>query len=415
MSDHFVIYNVGVQEGIGQRTLLGKNVYVKDGKIEKICDVNNQTLSDLGVMAKIDGSGKTLMPGLIFAHTHIAYDDVCGARDVLFKHPLTRLSFIAAKVAKKAAQLGYTTMVGAGSVACIDVYLKEAIDGGLFDGPELIPCSRDIMAAGPLGSRRKDKVAHIPRDYMPVVVDEGEIDEIVNREIDDGAKIIKTFATGDDQFPNARSGEELFSLAELQKIVSIAHGRSTLVRCHARGLGGIKNAIAAQVDIIDHCSYADQESLELIKKNNISIVPSFYQPLQYLACGSQYGKHPEESDFHLEVENTRKFLPEAEAMGINISVGDDFGFAWTPHGTYHQELIAFQEQLNIPAATIIKWATSNGAKMIGAGQNIGLLREGMQANMILLGADPAQDIRALTTALERVFIAGKCITEGQSR
>ncbi|WP_062059415.1 amidohydrolase family protein [Cellvibrio sp. OA-2007] len=410
MLSHFVIYNVGVQEGIGQPTLLGKNVYIKDGKIEKICAVNNQTISDLGAANIIDGSGKTLIPGLVFAHTHIAYDSVCGARDVLFKHPLTRLSFIAAKVAKKAAQLGYTTMVGAGSVACIDTYLKEAIDSGLFDGPNLIPCSRDIMAAGPIGSRNKEKVAHIPKDYMPVIVDDEEINQVVNREIDDGAKIIKTFATGDDQFPNARSGEELFSLAELKQIVAIAHGRSTLVRCHARGLSGIKNAIAAEVDIIDHCSYADQESLDLIQKNNISIVPSFYQPLQYIACGSQYGRHPEESDFHLEVENTMSFLPKAEAMGINIAVGDDFGFAWTPHGTYHQELIAFQEKLNIPAVTIIKWATSNGAKMIGANQRIGQLRDGMQADMILLGADPSLDIHALANNIEKVFIAGKCIT-----
>jgi imidazolonepropionase-like amidohydrolase len=409
MLSHFVIYNVGVQEGVGRATLLGKNLYVKNGKIEKICDVNNQTISDLGDINIIDGSGKTLIPGLVFAHTHIAYDNVCGAGDVLFKHPLTRLSFIAAKVAKKAAQLGYTTMVGAGSVACIDVYLKEAIEGGLFDGPNLIPCSRDIMAAGPIGSRNREKVAHIPTDYMPVIVDDEEINQVVNREIDDGAKIIKTFATGDDQFPNARSGEELFSLAELKQIVAIAHGRSTLVRCHARGLSGIKNAIEADVDIIDHCSYADLESLDLIKKNNISIVPSFYQPLQYIANGSQYGKHPEESDFHLEVQNTMNFLPQAETMGINIAVGDDFGFAWTPHGTYHQELIAFQEKLNIPAVTIIKWATSNGAKMIGDDQRIGQLRDGLQADMILLSADPSLDIRALANNIEKVFIAGKCV------
>ncbi len=411
MSSNFVIYNVGVQEGVGRTTLLGRNVHIKNGRIEKIFDAVDQKMSDLGGIHAIDGTGKTLIPGLVFAHTHIAYDNVCGARDVLFKHPLTRLSYIAARVSKNAAQLGYTTMVGAGSVACIDVFLKEAIENGLFDGPNIIPCSRDIMAAGPIGSRNREKVAHIPNDYMPIIVDDEEIVQVVNREIDDGAKIIKTFATGDDQFPNARSSEELFSLAELKQIVTIAHDRATLVRCHARGLSGIKNAIEAKVDIIDHCSYADQESLDLIQKNNISIVPSFYQPLQYIAHGSQYGKHPEESDFHLEVENTINFLPKAEAMGINIAVGDDFGFAWTPHGTYHQELIAFQEKLKIPAVTIIKWATSNGAKMIGEDKRIGKLQEGMQADMILLGSDPSLDIHAIANNIEKVFIAGKCITE----
>lgn len=403
----FVIRNVGIQRGLGLKTEPPMDVYIAEGKIQRIASSNSLPIHQNEVT--IDGTNKFIMPGLIFAHTHIAYDNVCGAKDVLFKHPLIRLAYIAASVAKRAAQLGYTTMVGAGSISRLDVYLKEAIGSGLFDGPQIIACSRDIMAAGPLGKRSKEKVAHIPADYMPVLTELDEIDAAVNREIDDGAEILKTFATGDDQFPNANSQDELFDFEELLRMVQIARQRNVLIRCHARGLSGIKNAIKAEVDIIDHATYADQESLDKILANNISIVPSYYQPKQYLANGHKYGKHPEESNFYLEVENTTKFLPIAENMGINIAIGDDFGFAWTPHGTYHEELISYQKQLSIPAEIIIKWATFNGAKMIKAENRIGSLEEGKQADIILLSADPAIDISVLSTNIEQVFISGKAV------
>ncbi len=402
-----VIRNVGLQRGLGWKTEPPTDVYITNGRIQRIASGNS--LPAYQNVNTIDGTNKILMPGLIFAHTHIAYDNVCGARDVLFKHPLIRLAYIAAKVAKRATQLGYTTMIGAGSISGLDVYLKEAISSGLFDGPQIIPCSRDIMAAGPLGKRSKEKVAHIPADYMPVLTEIDEIDAAVNREIDDGAVILKTFATGDDQFPNANSNEELFVFEELLRMVQIARQRNVLIRCHARGLSGIKNAIKAGVDIIDHATYADQESLDNILANNISIVPSYYQLKQYLENGHKYGKHPEESNFSLEIENTTKFLPVAEKMGINIAVGDDFGFAWTPHGTYHEELLSYQNQLNIPAEIIIKWATLNGAKMINAEARIGSLEEGKQADMILLSADPAKDIGVLSTHIEQVFISGNAV------
>lgn len=405
----FILHNVGLQEGVGLVTKLCKSVFIEKGVITKISDASTIDSTTLENQNVVDGTGKTLMPGLVFAHTHIAYDSVCGARDVLFKHPLTKLSYIAAQVAKRASQLGYTTMVGAGSVSGIDVYLRDTIDNGLFDGPHIIPCSRDIMAAGPIGKRSKEKVAHIPPDYMPVLTEQEEIEDTVNREIDDGAKIIKTFATGDDQFPNANSCEELFSQEELEEIVLHAHNRKILVRCHARGLNGIKNSIKAGVDIIDHATYADQDSLEQILEKGITLVPSYYQPKQYIEHGHKYGKHPEESNFDLEIENIAKILPIAEKMGINIAVGDDFGFAWTPHGTYHQELISYQNDLDIPAPMIIKWATYNGAKMIGQEHRIGELAEGKQADMILLGEDPALNIEALSNKIEKVFISGKDI------
>lgn len=404
---NMIIHSVNLQEGIGNETEINKNVQIENGIIVKISEGVPIVDSDYPEHKVIDGRGKTIMPGLVFAHTHIGYDNVAGAREVLFKHPPIRLAFIASQYANNALRLGYTSMIGAGSICRLDVHMKEAIESGLYQGPKLFPASRDLMVAGPLGRRNSDRVAHIPADYMPIISECDEVSEAVNKEIDDGAKVIKTFATGDDQFPNASSQEELFTLDELKESVQTAHKRDVLVRCHARGKGGIKNAIEAGVDIIDHASYADDECLNQILQKNISIVPSYYQPMRYLEEGHKYGKHPEESDFQLEVDNTARILPIAEEMGINIAVGDDFGFAWTPHGSYHEELIAYQEKLKIPAKTIIKWATHNGAKMVGFEEEVGRLKEGLKADLILLNEDPALDIKALSRSIETVYIDGQ--------
>lgn len=401
-----IITHVGVQQGLGLPTLADRMLRVDDGVITAI-DAAGECSPELRATCDvIDGTGKTLMPGMVFAHAHIAYDNVRGAREVLFKNPPTRAAYLAAGVAKRALHAGYTTMVGAGSICGIDVFLREAIRQGLFVGPRLIPCSRDLMAAAPLGKRSREKVAHIPRDYMPIIVEDDELEASVIKEIDDGAEIIKTFATGDDQFPNARSQDELFSREELAKIVSLAHARGIMVRCHARGRQGILNALDAGVDIIDHATYMDERCLERIKAQQVTIVPSYYQPIRYLAEGAQFGRDPGDSQFQQEIDNTASFLPTAEQMGITIAVGEDFGFAWTPHGTYVEELICYATQMRIPPVTILKWATSNGARMIRQDNHIGHLGKGQIADMILLSEDPSVRIQSLKTAIERVFIAG---------
>jgi imidazolonepropionase-like amidohydrolase len=398
--------NVAIFDGTGSPAEGPFNLLVEGDRIAEITPAQTQRPGKGASEQVIDGTGCTLMPGMVFAHTHLGYHNVLGAREVLFKYPLTQLAFIAAANARRALQLGYTTMVGAGSICNLDTHLRAAIHDGLVVGPNLIPCSRDLMVAGPEGRRDASKVKHIPADYMPILTDISEFAAAVHKEIDDGAQIVKTFATGDDQFPNAKSEEPLYTLEELQTVVAVAAERGALVRSHARGRAGIEKAIAAGVDIVDHATYSDQSCLDGMLARGQTVVPSYYQPKMFLERGASFGLQPDLTEFAAEVANTRAFLPTAHEMGLNIALGDDFGFAWTPHGLYHDELEAFQHELGFSAATVLKWATLGGAQMIRQQDRIGTIAPGKQADLILVAGDPSRDVRALKTGIRAVMRSG---------
>jgi imidazolonepropionase-like amidohydrolase len=259
-----------------------------------------------------------------------------------------------------------------------------------------------------------------PHDLMPVVDTVQEMIDTTNEQIDQGAQVIKTFSSGDDTYPNADSHEILYTLEELRAVVATAHPRGVRVRAHSRGLEGIRNAIAAGVDIIDHASYADEPALERIAAQGIFIIPSLYQPKQLLEHGPEFGKSPEfmeRLEYQAEIDNTLWMLPKAVEMGIPIVAGDDFGFAWTPHGTYAQELATYVEMTGIPSRTVLSWATSNGAALAGRGDEAGVIAPGRLADLAVIDGDPAEDIRVLCDPanIVAVYLGGESVQRTPAR
>lgn len=131
--------------------------------------------------------------------------------------------------------------------------------------------------------------------------------------------------------------------------------------------------------MIDHATYADDAALEAIAERGIFVVPSLHQPHRLLTTGTAHGKTPEyleTLEFQAEVENTLRILPLMVEMGIPIVAGDDFGFAWTPHGRYAEELETYVSMAGIPAPTVLTWATANGARLAGRGGEAGTVQPG---------------------------------------
>ncbi|WP_051102589.1 amidohydrolase family protein [Parafrankia elaeagni] len=405
-----LLHNVTLQEGCGTVSKPAHSVLLAGERIEAILPSGAAPRD--GDFLSWDLAGATVMPGMTLGHTHIAYVDVTNARETLFKYRVPELALRAAGHARGLLERGYTAFVGAGSVAGIDMALKNAIEAGSVPGPRVTPCSRDLMVSGPPDRRTPELSKRMPRELMPVVDLVGDMVTYTNEEIDQGAEIIKVFSSGDDTFPNARSKELLFSLDELRTVVRIAEERGVRVRAHSRGIAGIRNSLLAGVHIIDHASYADDDALEKIAERGIFVVPSLYQPVRLLAAGIEHGKSVEYLDgldFNQEIENTLTFLPRAEKLGLRIVPGDDFGFAWTPHGTYAEELITYVERVGISPETVLKWACRNGAALAGRGKDAGVLAPGRLADIVVWSRDPATDISVLREpdALRSVLIGGR--------
>ncbi|MFB7576934.1 transposase [Streptomyces sp. NPDC056165] len=268
-------------------------------------------------------------------------------RGQLAPRTLANLTLAAARNAENLLALGYTAFVGAGSVPGLDMALRRAVDRGELRGPRITPCSRDLMVSGPPERRNPEVKKRIPTDLMRLADTPEEMAEYVATEIAQGAEIVKVFSSGDDTFPNGRSHELLFTPEELKIAARTAHEHGALIRAHSPGLDGIRNAIAAGADVIDHATYADDEALHAIAERGIFVVPSLYQPHMLLTTGTQHGKtteYLETLEFEAEVANTLRILPIMVELGIPVVAGDDFGFAWIPHGTYAKELELYVEK-----------------------------------------------------------------------
>jgi len=414
-----LLHDVSVQEGLGRPSIPSQSVLVNGDRIEAVMPAAQAPVYEPGVEVCVL-TGRTVMPGMTLGHSHVAYVDVVTARDTMFKYSLPELTLYAAFNAARMLQLGYTGLVGAGSVAGIDMALKKAVDEGRLAGPRITPCSRDLMVSAPPDRRNPEVARRIPVELMPIVDSAAEMVSRTDQEIDEGAEVIKTFSSGDDTYPNARSHELLYTLDELQAVVRRAHDRGARVRAHSRGLGGIRNAIAAGVDIVDHATYADEAALEAIAERGIFVVPSLYQPRQLLLNGTEHGKTQEYLDtleFQAEIDNTLWLLPRAVELGIRLVAGDDFGFAWTPHGTYAEELAVYVEVAGIPAATVLTWATANGAALAGRGDDAGVVTAGRLADLVVTAGDPAEDIRVLCRpeAIEMVLMGGRTVRDAIRR
>ncbi|WP_369213798.1 amidohydrolase family protein [Streptomyces flavofungini] len=416
MSRKTLLHRATVQEGLGKASLPHHSVLIDGDRIEAVMPEGLAPVHapDVDVL---DLAGRTVMPGMTLGHTHIAYLDVLDGREMLFKYSIPEVTLGAAANTTNLLGLGYTGFVGAGSVSGIDMALRRAVDSGRLRGPRITPCSRDLMVSGPPERRNPDVKKRIPSDLMRLADTPEEMAEYVAGEIAQGAEIVKVFSSGDDTFPNGRSHELLFTAEELVIAARTAHEHGAKVRAHSRGLGGIRNAIAAGVDVIDHATYADDAALDAIAERGIFVVPSLYQPHMLLTTGTEHGKTPEyleTLEFEAEVENTLRILPLMVEMGIPVVAGDDFGFAWTPHGTYAKELELYVTMAGIPAPTVLTWATANGARLAGRGDTAGTVQPGRLADLVVTDGDPAEDITVLSRpgAIELVLLGGVAVAGG---
>ncbi|CAL9596583.1 Imidazolonepropionase [Streptomyces sp. enrichment culture] len=413
MSRKTLLHRATVQEGLGKASVPRRSVLIDGDRIEAVLPEDLAPLHSPDVDV-VDLDGRTVMPGMTLGHTHIAYLNVLDGREMLFKYSIPEVTLGAAENTTRLLSLGYTAFVGAGSVAGIDMALRRAVDSGRLRGPRITPCSRDLMVSGPPERRNSEVKKRIPTDLMRLADTPEEMAEYVATEIAQGAEIVKVFSSGDDTFPNGRSHELLFTAEELKIASRTAHEHGARIRAHSRGLDGIRNAIAADVDVIDHATYADDAALEAIAERGIFVVPSLFQPHKLLTTGTRHGKttdYLESLEFQAEIDNTLRILPLMVEMGIPVVAGDDFGFAWTPHGTYAEELELYVTMAGIPAPTVLTWATANGARLAGRGDDAGTVQAGRLADLVITGDDPAEDITVLGRpgGIEAVLLGGDTV------
>lgn len=345
----------------------------------------------------IDAQGGTIMPGLIEAHIHLTYFNVSELQDLDIKFPVEYVTLQSAVNARTALECGYTAARSGGCLHNIDVWMKKAIEEDMIPGPRLSASGREICGAGGLMDWNPDYRRIGMEGIVFNVNGPEQARTAVRKLVKDGIEWVKTYPTGDAASPDINDHHTLcMTFDEMHAVVATAHNHGLKVTGHCRATEGIRNALKAGYDAIEHGTFMDDECLDLLLKRNVPMCPGLGFELFSVERGKEFGLSQRVLDGHQETleagaESCRKVLKAGGTLGL----GGDYGFAWTPHGTYAQELTFFVNYVGFSPLDTIKCATLGGAKMMGREKEIGTLETGKLADVLVVAGDVLQDISVL--------------------
>lgn len=331
----------------------------------------------------INGAGRTLLPGLINAHVHLAND---GAPDLFAQVrddsiPLATLR--AARNAHLTLESGVTTVRDCGASSEVAIELGRAIADGLIVGPRVQAAGRVITMTGGHGhfmGREADG---------PVAVRSA-----VRAEVKSGADFIKVMATGGVLTPGVDPAHPGLHLDELAAAVDEAHSSGRRVTAHAIGAVGISNALRAGVDSIEHGYHIDDEGLELAVHLGITLVPTLSAIPAILSQpdGTVPGWVTDKAQ--RELQRSRDGFLSALRSGLRVAAGTDAGTPFNHHNHLVGELQLMVE-LGLSPLEAIKAATSGSATNMDLSHKIGTIAAGMVADLLLVEGEPYKNITDL--------------------
>ena len=391
-----LVTNGRVIDGTGAEPLKDATVVIENGRIAYVGPASGapQTAPDV---ARIDARGGTILPGLVEAHFHPTYFDVAALEDLDIKYPVEYVTLLAAANARLALECGYTAARSGGSLFNIDVWLKKAIENDLMPGPRLAASGREICGVGGLMDWNPDFRKIGMEGLVLLINGADEARAAVRKLVKDGVEWVKTYPTGDAAAPDANDHHTLcMTYDEMHAVVSTAHNHNLKVTGHCRATEGIKNALRAGYDAIEHGTFMDDEALDLLLSRDVPCVPALYFELASIEHGPSFGMGQRVIDGHKETleggaESARRILKAGGRLGM----GGDYGFAWNPHGDYAKELTFFVNYVGFTPLETIKCATKTGAEILGRGHEIGTLEVGKLADVLVVDGDVAADISLL--------------------
>lgn len=385
-----IVINAGqILDVVSGRLLSDRTIVVVDDRIVAVGRTGSMDLPRNADV--IDLGDMTVMPGLIDMHVHLTGDpDAQGYKNLAASVP--RNALFGAANAMRTLRAGFTTVRNVGAGGFADIALRDAINHGDVPGPR-------IRASGPslgITGGHCDNNLLPPRfaSYSDGVADgPWEIRKKIRDNIKYGADVIKFCATGGVLSKGTSVGVQQYSLEEMVALVSEAHNRDRRVAAHAHGADGVRSAIQAGVDSVEHASLIDDEGIRLALENDTFLVMDVYVSTYILEMGESAGFLPESLDKERIVGQTqRNNFRKAHEAGVRMAFGSDAGVY--PHGRNGRQF-AFMVEYGMTPIEAIQAATINAAELIGWSVDVGRIDDGMFADIIAVRGNPLDNVREL--------------------
>jgi imidazolonepropionase-like amidohydrolase len=410
-----LVMNGRLIDGTGKAPIPNAALVVRDGRIAYAGPISEAPALPPDT-ERIDGRGGTILPGLVEAHFHATYFNIAALEDLDIKYPVEYVSLLASVNTRLALECGYTSARSGGCLFNVDVWLKKAIEEDLIPGPRLASSGREICSAGGLMDWNPE-FRKIGMEGLVFIINGVEdARKAVRALVKDGIEWVKTYPTGDAAAPDVNDHHTLcMTFEEMHAVVATAHNHKLKVTGHCRATQGIKNALRAGYDTIEHGTFMDEEALDLLLARDVPCIPALYFEKASIEHGPEFGLPQQVIDGHQETldggaESARRIL----RAGGRLGMGGDYGFGWNPHGDYARELTFFVKDVGLTPLEVITCATRTGAEIMGRGNELGTLEKGKLADVLIVDGDVAADIVLLED--RKKFIAvmqGGIIKAGQ--
>jgi imidazolonepropionase-like amidohydrolase len=348
-------------------------VLIRDGRIVSAGDMRFKLPAGTRV---IDLGQALVMPGLIDAHTHLAWATAPGSDETP--------ALPGAEEALATLRAGFTTVRNLGSTGRTDILLRDAIAAGKVPGPRVLAAGPGIGVAGGACDQVFAGEALLKPGADPAA--------LVEQLIAQGADVIKVCAGGG--VIASEPGQADLSRLQLAAIVRAAHGRGRKVAVHAQGPEAIANAVAAGADSIEHGAFLDEAGAREMKLKGVVLVPTLFRLDWALEQARTSGPSALQRAASLDRarHEAHTHVRRAIALGVPIALGTDATVF--PHGINARELSVLVE-LGLPSAEAVRAATVHAARLLGLEREVGAIAPGFRADLVAVDGDPLSDVRAL--------------------
>jgi imidazolonepropionase-like amidohydrolase len=390
--------NVHILDATGEAPYAGE-VTVEGNRIKRVTRQGGSYSWGMTGARRIDGRGATLMPGLIDAHLHLSWNNAPGIAPIQMM-PVEEHVLSTIEMAKVVLDAGFTAGRGAAAAKPrLDVVVRDAIKAGRIPGPRYTAAGPEITTVGGLGDTAPPHIPHEGLNLGIVVSGPEEIRRTVRELIKHGVDTIKLNLSG-EEITGMGAEETPMSEEEVAMAVREARCRNKQLAAHARSSDSIRQCVRHGIEFIYHASFADNEALDLLEahKDKHFVAPGLAWLINTARNAGDYGIKPGSPvtiAYERELENAVETMKKMHRRGIRVLVGGDYGFAWTPMGTNAKDLEYFVDLLGFSPMEAIRAATAYGGQIMGMGSELGMIREGYLADLLLVDGDPSSDVRVL--------------------